>query len=167
MLIQDSLVLPNCEGVWVPWMISEAEDWIPQTAMPVPWGPLETGDSLPRDDTQAMRDSSVNTGTEALLSSKMGNVPSVLEEPDQLHELEEPLLENHNVISDGKLLASTDLASTAGHARSRNISGNDWMDANTRSSRRTKMMSLGKKMTEKLDEKRRLVVEKMREGLEK
>ncbi|MCO5549848.1 hypothetical protein L7F22_003322 [Adiantum nelumboides] len=167
MLIQDSLVLPNCEGVWVPWMISETEDWIPQTAMPVPWGPMETRDSLPRDDTQAMRDSSVNTGTEVLLSSKMGNVPSVLEEPDQLHELEEPLLENHNVISDEKILASTDLGSTAGYARSRNLSGNDWMDANTRSSRRTKMMSLGKKMTEKLDEKRRLVVEKMREGLEK
>ncbi|KAI5072707.1 hypothetical protein GOP47_0013109 [Adiantum capillus-veneris] len=167
MLIQDTLVLPNCEGIWVPWMISETDDWIPQTAMPVPWSPLETRDSLPREESQAMRESAVNTITETLLSSKTGNVSPVLEEPDQLHELEEPLLENNNVISDGESLASTDVPSPAGHVRLRNVSGNDWMDANNRSSRRTKMLSLGKKMTEKLDEKRRLVVEKMREGLEK
>ncbi|KAI3948628.1 hypothetical protein MKW98_027694 [Papaver atlanticum] len=35
--IRDMLVLPNCEGVCVPWMLAEKDDWIPRKDAPYIW----------------------------------------------------------------------------------------------------------------------------------
>ncbi|KAI3907867.1 hypothetical protein MKW92_049405 [Papaver armeniacum] len=35
--IRDMLVLPNCEGVCVPWMLAEKDDWIPRKDAPFIW----------------------------------------------------------------------------------------------------------------------------------
>ena len=47
-------MLPNCEGIWVPWMISETNDWVPQADMPAPWSAqtdISSPDySLPREE---------------------------------------------------------------------------------------------------------------------
>eukprot|EP00250_Pteridium_aquilinum_P021845 c25245_g2_i1 orf=532-2847(+) len=169
MNIQETLVLPNCEGIWVPWMIAETDDWIPQAAMPVPWSPLETRDSMPREEAKAMRDATVNAVTDTVPAGRIGSILPVLEESDQSHELEKPLLDHHSLVSEsepGENSAKTDVSSTTGNVRFTNVNSSDLMDGN-RSSTRFKVRNLGKKMTEKLDEKRRLVVEKMREGLEK
>lgn len=32
--IRDSLVLPNCESICIPWMLAEKDDWLPQNAAP-------------------------------------------------------------------------------------------------------------------------------------
>lgn len=170
MLIQETLVLPNCEGVWVPWMIAETEDWIPQTARPVPWSPVEARDSMLREETQALKDATASAVTETVPAGKVGTKTSLSEESNQLYELERPLLDTYNVVSEsepGETSAITDATLTPSNVRFRSVNSTDWTDGNSRSSRRAKMLNLGKKVTEKFDEKRRLVVEKVREGLEK
>ncbi|RRT54101.1 hypothetical protein BHE74_00034237, partial [Ensete ventricosum] len=35
--IRDSLVLPNCETICIPWMLAEKDDWVPRKAAPFMW----------------------------------------------------------------------------------------------------------------------------------
>ncbi|GMN46119.1 hypothetical protein TIFTF001_015299 [Ficus carica] len=35
--IFESLVLPNCEGICIPWMLAEKEDWVPRKVAPFIW----------------------------------------------------------------------------------------------------------------------------------
>lgn len=183
MLLQETLVLPNCEGVWIPWMIAETDDWIPQAEMPVPWSPLDTRDSLPREESHTIKDGSSSSGKETaqvstsarkeavLKQALFGSVTALSEESDPSLELERPLLENFDSVSESELrgnLGTPEASLSVGNATFRSLNDNESMDGKgNRSSRRTKVLTFGKKVTEKLDEKRRLVVDKVREGLEK
>lgn len=178
MLLQETLVLPNCEGVWIPWMIAETDDWIPQAEMPVPWSPLDTHDSLPHEEAHAIKDATSSSGKESVQVSNSARKEAVLkpalcgsEESDPSLELERPLLENSDSVSESELrgiLGTPEASLSAGNAMWRSLNDNESMDGKgNRSSRRTKVLTFGKKVTEKLDEKRRLMVDKVREGLEK
>ncbi|XP_064960210.1 uncharacterized protein LOC135581327 isoform X5 [Musa acuminata AAA Group] len=35
--IRDSLVLPNCETICIPWMLAEKDDWVPRKVAPFMW----------------------------------------------------------------------------------------------------------------------------------
>ncbi|XP_027935564.1 testis-expressed protein 2-like isoform X2 [Vigna unguiculata] len=35
--IRETLVLPNCESVCIPWMLAEKDDWVPRTVAPFIW----------------------------------------------------------------------------------------------------------------------------------
>ncbi|XP_047151940.1 uncharacterized protein LOC124823707 isoform X1 [Vigna umbellata] len=35
--IRETLVLPNCESVCIPWMLAEKDDWVPRTVAPYIW----------------------------------------------------------------------------------------------------------------------------------
>ncbi|KAL3512958.1 hypothetical protein ACH5RR_025675 [Cinchona calisaya] len=35
--IRDTLVLPNCENICIPWMLAEKDDWVPRTVAPFKW----------------------------------------------------------------------------------------------------------------------------------
>lgn len=37
MAICDTLVLPNCESICIPWMFAEKDDWVPRTVAPFIW----------------------------------------------------------------------------------------------------------------------------------
>ncbi|KAH7295378.1 hypothetical protein KP509_27G044100 [Ceratopteris richardii] len=180
MLIQHNLVLPNCEGIWVPWMVSENNDWIPRTCMPVPWSPLELLDPSAREEGQKQyNDSTQSFARRHAVSSSSGDTSAV--EVSQSHELRRPLLDDYSLnckseAEKGKATTgSTDLTRDP---RMWNMVGKDSVDINNSSdkdvvedgsnqfSRRTKFLNMGKKMTEKLDEKRRRVVGKVREEYE-
>ncbi|KAH9290027.1 hypothetical protein KI387_034144, partial [Taxus chinensis] len=40
----ETLVLPNCENIYIPWMQAEKDDWVPQRIAPVPWIRQESSD---------------------------------------------------------------------------------------------------------------------------
>jgi hypothetical protein len=35
--IRETLVLPNCENVCIPWMMAEKDDWVPKKVAPFMW----------------------------------------------------------------------------------------------------------------------------------
>lgn len=161
MLIQDTLVLPNCEGIWVPWMISDAGDWLPVTARPVPWSPLD-----PHEETQPPKDVRVRSSAaaETRPGGKLGTIISGSEECGDLHELEKPLLRAKVSESEYEEPSATlDATSTPSNVRLWSVNSTDSGDAGNRSSRRAKILNLGKKVTGKFDETRRFMVDRMRE----
>ena len=214
-------MLPNCEGIWVPWMISETNDWVPQADMPAPWSSqteISSPDySLHREeikDTTLKRTPTGSTNDVTILKQISSNddtlltrAPSterisfsddaVLKHPEVISyndSLEKDASSKETVsyndailkdaISGGKLmtisdelnapllqksksLSESESGSPARSESSSSIKSSTIDDKGNRSSRRAKVLNLGKKVTGKLDEKRRMVVEKMREGLEK
>ncbi|KAE9589698.1 putative PH domain, MMM1 domain-containing protein [Lupinus albus] len=41
--IQETLVLPNCESICIPWMLAEKDDWVPWNVAPFAWINQESG----------------------------------------------------------------------------------------------------------------------------
>ncbi|TKY44975.1 Testis-expressed sequence 2 protein [Spatholobus suberectus] len=42
--IRETLVLPNCESICIPWMLAEKDDWVPRNVAPFIWIHQESGD---------------------------------------------------------------------------------------------------------------------------
>ena len=215
-------MLPNCEGIWVPWMISETNDWVPQADMPAPWSSqteISSPDySLHREeikDTTLKRTPTASSNDVTILKQISCNDDTLLKHAPSSTErisfsddavLKHPEVISYNdslekdassketvsyndailkdAISGGKLmtlsdelnapllqksksLSESESGSPARSESSSSIKSSTIDDKGNRSSRRAKVLNLGKKVTGKLDEKRRMVVEKMREGLEK
>lgn len=55
--LRNSMVLPNCEYISIPWMVAEKDDWIPREIAPFCWLRQEASDSERNDapDTQLDR----------------------------------------------------------------------------------------------------------------
>ncbi|RDY03233.1 Testis-expressed protein 2 [Mucuna pruriens] len=41
--IRETLVLPNCESICIPWMLAEKEDWVPRNIAPFIWSHQDSG----------------------------------------------------------------------------------------------------------------------------
>lgn len=178
MLLNDTLVLPNCEGIWIPWMISETDDWVEQSAVPVPWSAYDTGDSTAVEDAQALKDANKSSitkervyTTDVLLGNALSGsspVSALSAERHLASELERPLLERLDLPSESESEGNLPLSVATkkqeiyspGNTSSR-ISSNEIAED------RGKQLSRRAKLLKKLDEKRKLVLEKMREGFEK
>ncbi|CAL1402337.1 unnamed protein product [Linum trigynum] len=196
--IRDTMVLPNCESVGIPWMLAEKNDWVPKKVAPFMWLNREsTGDnalvseafgSLPPKPKAKTEDkkgttssnspesnSEVNRNTgesqhvkpdssDALASSEK----SPTETRRSSEELRSPLLVSHepkglqqngDYISESSQTASRSLINV-----DRSIEG---IDEPKRLGRRARMLDLGKKMSEKLEEKRRHIEEKSKSFVER
>ncbi|KAJ7539231.1 hypothetical protein O6H91_11G081900 [Diphasiastrum complanatum] len=46
MLLRETMVFPNFEDVYVPWMMSEKDDWLEQSLVPLPWTMPESRESM-------------------------------------------------------------------------------------------------------------------------
>ena len=206
-------MLPNCEGIWVPWMISETNDWVPQADMPAPWSSqteISSPDySLHREeikDTTLKRTPTASSNDVTILKQISCNDDTLLKHAPSSTErisfsddavLKHPEVISYNdslekdasskeavsyndailkdalsggindIIETSKSLYESELGSPTRGESSTSINSSTIYDKGNRSSRRAKVLNLGKKVTGKLDEKRRMVVEKMREGLEK
>ncbi|KAF9587193.1 hypothetical protein IFM89_039582 [Coptis chinensis] len=70
--IRETLVLPNCEGVCIPWMLAEKDDWAPRKIAPFVWINQETvNDSMPCE-VSSCQPCDATTKLEANTSSKQG-----------------------------------------------------------------------------------------------
>ncbi|OIW13081.1 hypothetical protein TanjilG_08114 [Lupinus angustifolius] len=58
--IRETLVLPNCESVCIPWMLAEKDDWVPWNVAPFIWTNQESGNETSTSiDTSNQRSSGV------------------------------------------------------------------------------------------------------------
>ncbi|KAJ7517257.1 hypothetical protein O6H91_21G016200 [Diphasiastrum complanatum] len=213
MLIRETLVLPHFEDFYIPWMISDKDDWLEQSLVPIPWSPLHLNESAQIEDSRRGCQSNINfdqdkgkapdsysddqlfskkpsSSTAKLSSSAMtASASSAEQKPvgqrafpkDCSSDLERPLLmdgEKHAETAtseqDSPRLQHSEkgdclvnLGSKNGESSGIPFQADDASKQNERrESRRVKMMSLGKRMGEKFEEKTRHLAEKMRERFE-
>lgn len=64
--IHETLVLPNCESVCIPWMLAEKDDWVPRKVSPFLWLNQDSGnDSATASDVLSNRPCEEKSKTEA------------------------------------------------------------------------------------------------------
>lgn len=196
--LRDSMVLPNCESISMPWMLAEEDDWAPRKDAPFIWlnheptetrshatavAPTHSEEAIPKEDASninaapSLRASSagseesrksIDESTEepaaegspvqSLLAPAGEASPPPLDAPD---ELRKPLLVTEKRQED----TSESRLGSPLYTSLRTISAGD--EAKRKSGRRSRMMDLGKKVGDKLEEKRRQVEEKGRHIVEK
>ncbi|KAF5186109.1 Testis-expressed protein [Thalictrum thalictroides] len=205
--IRETLVLPNCEGVCIPWMLAEKDDWAPRKIAPFSWVNQEITADPAGCDLSGGQPGEIKSKLEASkvtkletnnhLESKGESLKSVASaqqltrEPAEdlgslpqsglsssnnsfnsnrsLHDLKTPLLPHDTCEASN----SSRSESPDNQPVSRSVSVNDKQvhineDGNSkRIGRKARMMDLGKKMGEKLEEKRRNIEEKSRNIVEK
>uniref|UniRef100_A0A7N0U3T8 SMP-LTD domain-containing protein n=1 Tax=Kalanchoe fedtschenkoi TaxID=63787 RepID=A0A7N0U3T8_KALFE len=202
-VVRESLVLPNCESICIPWMSADKDDWVPRDVAPFIWLNQDTNASSSTHEVRGspsgnqkvkhanikesfgkleedirknpkQEESSQQPNSETSDALKvMRTVPKPPSGSYQsLNELKIPLLKKGDSLpnSQHNLKETSESASSSRSItvmEERNLPiGED--DSKTRRwSRRGKMLDLGKKMGEKLEEKRRTIEEKSRSLVEK
>lgn len=216
--IRETMVLPNYENAYIPFMIAEKDDWLPRQAAPFIWVNQEAGtDSTTihetpisqkkegtelsgpnrkahseseynENKTEASNDLQLQTKKSLSTSSESTNQSSLSE--NSMQELKTPLLgagevEPTPLLSKEEHLEWKELTpETLSPSRSASVSDSSSrsasiMDEETHSMQgdesrpkrmgntRAKMLGLGKKMGEKLEERRRHIEEKGRNIVER
>ncbi|CAN0913026.1 Testis-expressed protein 2 [Linum grandiflorum] len=196
--IRDSLVLPNCESVTIPWMLAEKNDWVDRKVAPFMWLNREaTGDQAlageavssqppakqkaktedkkrPSSNSPDSNHGANRTGedqhvvkpesSDALASSEK----SLTETTKSLEELTTPLLVTHEPQEADKQNGHHVAESLPMSGSLMNIDKTiESVEEPKRLGRKARMLDLGKKMSEKLEEKRRHMEEKGRSFVEK
>ncbi|XP_061369464.1 uncharacterized protein LOC133312307 isoform X1 [Gastrolobium bilobum] len=218
-VIRETLVLPNCESVSIPWMLAEKDDWVPRNVAPFKWisqkfgnetstsidtnnqpsGGVEASASISsngREYKQQKPKSAESSQEPASKSSDSVALPlsssrsPTLERSRSLEELTTPLLENDKSQETGDLedlrtpslqndqRLETKVRAMENNSELQSLPGSVVLEKENHSieqedglpkkmGRREKMLDLGKKMGEKLEEKRRHIEEKSRHIVEK
>uniref|UniRef100_A0A6M2F283 SMP-LTD domain-containing protein n=1 Tax=Populus davidiana TaxID=266767 RepID=A0A6M2F283_9ROSI len=198
--IRETMVLPNCESVCIPWMLAEKNDWVPRNAAPFIWINQEAASdnaaALELLNSQLDAKTKIEAGRETSYNhpeskhQKTRNAenvqPPYSDSSDDLSS-NKPSMKNDKSSQDltSPLLANSEAQETgqnsSGYASesqspSRSLIS---LEKQTRSveeeddsrpkkmGRRAKMLDLGKKMGEKLEEKRRNIEEKGRNIVDK
>ncbi|GAB4842659.1 hypothetical protein Ancab_012632 [Ancistrocladus abbreviatus] len=158
--IRETLVLPNCESVCIPWMAAEKDDWVPRNVAPFVWR-IREAPSTPATVTEATRDHNEKKQQKPTKSSSVER-PESSSRSLQSEESQEASLqtkdENAECQSPSRYVSLKE--------ERNNLSEED-DGRNKRVGRRARMRELGKKMSEKLEEKRRHLEEKSRNIVEK
>lgn len=200
--IRETLVLPNCENICIPWMVAEKDDWVPRKVAPFIWVLQESGDPTGRNAINCQlgetkgkpnitKASKQDEGNEKQAedvhpqpppctlvsaspsSSQLGRTTSVSSDQSLRsiaeEELKAPLLKNDEM-QDLTVLPSRE--ETPECSAVPVVTAEEPIPVSEDSKakktwRRARMMDLGKKMGEKLEEKRRHIEEKGRHIVEK
>ncbi|WVY98077.1 hypothetical protein V8G54_030228 [Vigna mungo] len=218
--IRETLVLPNCESVCIPWMLAEKDDWVPRTVAPFIWvnqefrnetststytnnqpsgGVKTSGASISSNDSEHKQQNSTSAESSqeatrkssdsvALSLNSSDSVTSEsnrsFEEPDapslendkpqktiDLKEFKTSSLQNDKPLETNEQNMENNSEFQSEHKsavmerRNHSIEREDGLPK--KMGRRERMLDLGKKMSEKLEEKRRHIEEKSRHIVEK
>uniref|UniRef100_A0A0D9VMY6 SMP-LTD domain-containing protein n=1 Tax=Leersia perrieri TaxID=77586 RepID=A0A0D9VMY6_9ORYZ len=209
--LRDSLVLPNCESIPIPFMLAEKDDWVPRKDAPFIWLNREPSESRShaatvtptqpeelslKDDasnkivtpsmpsSSARSEEALKTATSideptqvpvvsADASHELKKSPLALtgeaspSSPDAIDELRKPLLISEKLQEDDSesKMGSPSYPYTSLRAIVPGEQAGD--DSKRKGGRRARMMDFGKKMGDKLEEKRRHIEEKGRHIVEK
>ncbi|CAN6245533.1 unnamed protein product [Urochloa humidicola] len=210
--LRDSLVLPNCESISMPWMLAEKDDWVPRKDAPFIWLNHETTETRShttsttstqpeggglKDDGSGKRPipslpiSSVGSEeslkvaasideakqepvAEASLHSQSSSGPAGESAHSNEHdELKRPLLITEKLQEDDSesrvgspMYTSLRAVIPVGEQPPASASSIG-EDVKRKGGRRARMMDFGKRMGDKLEEKRRTIEEKGRHIVEK
>ncbi|KAL9254473.1 Testis-expressed protein 2-like protein [Drosera capensis] len=163
-VIQEAVVLPNCESLTIPFMLSEKDDWIPRNLAPLLWVKLDAP-SNPKPVPETIND---QQETKDLKQKKPDPAPESLDKSGSSHGQEAALQEcsQHTREENLDCQLQTRYVSLK---EERSILGEDEDGNVKKTGKRAKMRELAKKMGGKLEEKKhhleeksRLIVEKMR-----
>ena len=193
--IRDTLVLPNCESVCIPWMLAEKDDWVPRNVAPFIWVKQEVvADPNATRDVPSSQPVEVKTKNETGRGTSKDDPESKHEKPKNSESLMKPVAEASDSLSglnsDDRSLQESQTAmndETTTQETWQSNSGEipycqSWSgsevtseelaieDSDTRPKRmgrKARMLDLGKKMGEKLEEKRRNIEEKGRNIVER
>lgn len=205
--IRDTLVLPNCESIPIPFMLSEKDDWVPREVAPFIWVNNNNNQDNNNNNQEGASDST--TTAHEISRSKSGEAktgktddsrgdlsdisecrheksktiacvqPSIIHssgasslragdpsslKSKSLQDMTTPLLANDEVTG------STESPESSGRPLKREenlLSFESDESKQKRGGRRGKMFDLGKKMGEKLEEKRRTIEERGRNVVER
>lgn len=189
--IQETLVLPNCESLCIPWMIADKDDWVPKKVAPFIWlrqeamneptaghevttfQPIET---KPKTESSSGTSSCpehylINESTDVVAAASTSSTNIPVPGSRNLQELTTPLLNNVEPKETPKQVEEVpQFQSVSGPAvlfeKQDGTTEEDDL-RRKRMGRRARMLDLGKKMGEKLEEKKRNIEEKSRLIVEK
>ncbi|CAA6666604.1 unnamed protein product [Spirodela intermedia] len=185
--IQETLVLPNCESVSIPWMLAEKDDWVPRSVAPFIWVARRDAGESPADEV-APPTSHSGESVRIKKGSSGDTTQSIISRDDNLQEAAtaagppgtkdsgemegggaaDPLPEDlgrPSPVYEDPSLGGGQRCSRRESTAERSTCSPD--DGRPRTGRKTRMMDLGRKVTEKLEEKRRHIEEKSRHMVEK
>lgn len=201
--IRDTLVLPNCESVCIPWMLAEKDDWVPRNVAPFIWINQEAvTDPNTMRDVPSSQPVEVKTKNESIRGTTKDNPESKHEKPKSSEYVKKPVSEPSDALSSlnsddlstlrsrslyesqTALLRNGEPQETCQSSRGENpdcqsLSGSEvtaeeqnhaveeYDTRSKRMDRKARIRSLGKKMGEKLEEKRRNFEEKGRNIVER
>ncbi|GMH21982.1 hypothetical protein Nepgr_023825 [Nepenthes gracilis] len=153
--IQESLVLPNTDSVCIPWMLAEKDDWAPRNVAPFIWLNRE----VPTDPA---------TIVESGADHQANKQPKKQKKPDSVEHQSESTLgslpNDQEVEEKGECQSPSRYVSLT---EERSNAGEEDDGRHKRTGGRARMRELGRKMGEKLEEKRRHLEEKGRHIVEK
>ncbi|XP_023542495.1 uncharacterized protein LOC111802383 [Cucurbita pepo subsp. pepo] len=176
-MIRDTLVLPNYESIYFPFMTAEKDDWVPRDAAPFMWLNHENQRSHPVEPkNRAEANKTTATDQHGTEQRKPKNIESSQPHSDlpqasktssskalYRNETKIPLLEYDEKERDREYVQENESPS-----RSVSFSGQERKEGEEdepkprRIGRRARMREIGKKMGEKIEEKSKNIVEKMR-----
>ncbi|KAL4557378.1 hypothetical protein LXL04_035554 [Taraxacum kok-saghyz] len=192
--IRDTMVLPNSEGVTIPFMLAEKNDWLPQQVAPFLWTNSETAttptttttttiEPTIHESSQEIQPQDVHSTSNRSTESNVSDKPtddqksepneetissSHTDEKTPLLEIEEQGQEQADMTVS---LRSVQFPSWQHPSPPQQEESNDVAEGEDarlrRMGTRAKMLGLRKKMGEKLEEKRRNIEEKGRHIVEK
>ncbi|XP_023001773.1 uncharacterized protein LOC111495814 [Cucurbita maxima] len=198
-VIKDTLVLPNSESIYIPFMMAEKDDWVPRDVAPLIWFNQGASDNKsscenqrsnpvePKNRSEASKTISIehkipqnepsqphtDLMNASKASSSTGNPTPASSKALDEDEMKIPLLENDKEIEN---LQQNRVDAQENESPSSSISSSGQENHNAeeddpkpprRTGRRARMLEIGKKMGEKLEEKRRTIEEKSRNIVEK
>ncbi|KAG2242934.1 hypothetical protein Bca52824_095230 [Brassica carinata] len=194
--IRETVVLPNCESLTIPWMIAEKDDWVQRNAAPFMWMNQESDHNSSHATEAKSKSDKPPTCSSSVHSEQMQKTINVTQKPiipepssscaqsEQVQEaasaiqkpnteaeaMSTPLSRSSTTVTLPTVykLKRLDGEMTAAQSPSRSIRSSDEDDSSGKKlGRRARMLGLGKKMGEKLEEKRRHMEEKSRQIVEK
>ncbi|KAJ4844484.1 hypothetical protein Tsubulata_006320 [Turnera subulata] len=192
--IRETMVLPNCESVTIPWMLGEKNDWVPRKVAPFMWlnqestgdrstpneasgvepingkANMDAGRRTPSDNVDSRH--SISTTAECIQRTSCSSSDASLSSSKSLNELRTPLLGNGEAPDGGQ---ERRVFTSERRSPSRSLTSVERQNHATEDDdlkpkkigKRAKMLDLGKRMSEKLEEKRRHIEEKGRNIVEK
>ncbi|TVU07506.1 hypothetical protein EJB05_40862, partial [Eragrostis curvula] len=186
--LHQTLVLPNCESIPISWMISDKDDWVPRKVAPFIWLNREphaenaghSADrtvSLPWPGEEHIANNKANKSSPSALSTRSHESPkntvSVTDGQNEGAE-EKASTQQHPLVSASAatlqsgdanyqlrtpLLSSRELQEGASSERSVVVEAED---VKRKRGRRARVIDLGRRMGDKLEEKGKHIVDKMR-----
>lgn len=171
--IQETLVLPNCESVCVPWMLAEKDDWVPCKVAPFMWRANNHQEAVETPKVSA------SSTMDAIVASQVATRDTVSQgtkhvKRKKVEELKTPLLisnddERESLVShdDSGREDETERALELRSSPSRSSTDGTEDGHLKKMGTRARMQGLRKKMGEKLEEKKRVIEEKSRHMVER
>lgn len=178
--IRETMVLPNCESAYIPWMLAEKDDWVPRKVAPFIWLNQDAvmDNNIARtaqcpQPTEAKENSRKTSSSPAVIESEASSssAASSSAKNRSSQDLRTPLLatdEPHETYQQNRATPDTQSSSRSLSEFERQSDVGDENDSRPKKmGRKARMIDLTKKMGEKFEEKKRHIEERGRHIVEK